>query len=250
MKYFDIKFNKSFQIHCSSHSDLEYEKEYLFQIFEKPLGGKEYGYYGSCTLKPGFFYSFFRAFLGDIKVLMYKFGPSGLELIEEQNINFTNKKVRVDLITEDYFECTTWFNSVLEFRKKHSPSFITVKCNFPDRLREIYKNVSHNIEFLPYRNDECSSCTWGHFEIKKFDPKESGVGVYGEQWIKQDVGRLVEEDWRMFKSFKFPRDWNYISSEQFANDILGLISKEDLEFRGNFTDYEFFTQKDTKISKI
>ena len=64
----------------------------------------------------------------------------------------------------------------------------------------------------------------------------------------QNVGNLTDGGWKLFKSFDFPRDWNYISTEDFSRDILGLPPRTS--YRGKYSDYEFYTKTNQSITNF
>ena len=245
MKYFNVKYTPELQIHCFGDEHLPQDTKYLIQIFEKIPGSDEYGFYNSTTLKRFHFYTFFRSFVGDFKFTISYFDKDkGLIELETAYHSFSERSVVVDLVTDDYFEATTWLNSCFEFYTKHLPSNLTVRSNFTSKFRNLHKKYLISYEDLDANIAEIEN----HLQIQKFDPKSTGVERYGEYFIMQNVGTLLDGGWRITKSFKFPRDWNHISSEDFSRDILGLPPRTS--YRGAYSDYDFYTKINQNINNF
>jgi len=244
MKHFDLKYNKGLQIHCYGVESLPIDTEYFFQIFEQLPNSTEYGIYQSFSLKRFNFYSLYRSYVGNFKIKMFYFDKvKGLVKLEEIFPTFQNKSVRIDLHSNDYYEAGVWLDSCLKFYKKHLPSNLVIASNFEDKFRKFHKK--YPITFIELDSNLVLD---NHLQIKKSDPEESGVGKYGKEYIMQNVNHLTDGGWKLSKSFDFPRDWNYISAEDFSNDILGLPPRTS--YRGNYADYNFYTKINQPITNF
>jgi hypothetical protein len=244
MKHFDLKYNKGIQIHCWGVEHLPPETKYLFQIFEKIPNSTEYGLYQSLTMQRFHFHTLYRSYVGDFKIEVFYFDEvKGLIKLEETFPTLNNKDVRIDLHSDDYYEAGVWLDSCFEFYNKHKPKTLIIASNFSKKFKNLHtKYPIHYIEL------DFHLITENLLTIKKSDPEESGVNRYGKEYIMQNVNHLTDGGWRLSKSFDFPRDWNYISTEDFSNDILGLPPRTS--YRGKYTDYNFYTKVNQPITNF
>ena len=239
MKFAEIIYNQGTQVHCYGDPSLPQDTEYLIQLF-KPFKGKQ-RCVGFCSLTKFRYFGFYKSFVENLSMEIHYFDKEkGLVLLQEKTpVSFTDSEVLIKLDSEDYFEATTWLDSVVRFKNKNNPLRVHVASNFSSRFQNIYstKPSFNNLNFIDFEK----LVNFKHlFEITKRDPYKCGVERYGPYFAKQYTYQLTDQNWNMYKSFDFPRDWNYISTEQFSNDILGLESMNDSEYRGKFTDYNYY----------
>ena len=216
----DLKFDKGLKLVVGLYPDIPEDQSILCVIKEKVHGMDNWGVLESILMKQNTFFSSFRSFLGDLKVEAYTFDFSnGLKKIDQKFIELKRSKVRIDLFSEDLEDIKIWTEQCLYFSKIHDCEIIVTHSgdHFLNQITNVFKHS---------RASFTSSLSGGEydfrFEIGRFDLQDNGIQLTGCAKIYQDLscGWILQSGWRYFRTFKNPRDWNYLSSEQIASDIL------------------------------
>jgi len=237
----DLKFDRGLKLVVGSYPNIYEDKNILCVIKEKVDGMTSWGVLESILMKQNTFFSSFRSFLGDLKVEAYTFDfAEGLQKIDEKFIDLRGSKVRIDLFSEDIEEVKIWTEQCLYFSRTHDCDIIVSqdKDLFLSEITNIFKNTS--VSFVSFLSDIQFDF---RFEIGRFDIQTNGIQLTGCAKIYQDLscGWILQSGWRYFRTFKNPRDWNYLSSEQIASDILNL--PENNNPRKGYADYNYWKNR-------
>jgi hypothetical protein len=237
----DLKFDNGFKITLGEYPGIAEGQEILCVVKERLPGMDNWGVLESITMRQNTFFVSYRSFLGDIKVEAYCFDLiSGLYKIDDKHIEIESKTVRIDMFPENLNDLKAWIEQSLIFSSIHNSNlFISVRDDmFLERVSDIFKDSG--IKFLRY--DDFVGYD-SRFEIGRFDLELLGIQMTGCQEIYQRLscGWILQSGWRYFRSFKNPRDWNFLQSFQIARDILNLPDVTDP--RKGYVKYEYWKNR-------
>lgn len=146
-------------------------------------------------------------FYGDFEFHIYRFTLNhGHQRIFTHRYNDFGKLVKFNLETENYEECLLWSKRVELYSEIHG-CIPLVYSKFDDinKSFESYYKISGIDIYKTYR-------------IGRF-PKDS------TDWRTKDhrkQGTIWFGNWKTFWSYQHPRKWNELTSQEIADDILGL----------------------------
>lgn len=244
-----LDFNKGFRITLGSFPGVPSGETLLCTISERMNGMEEYGILESVVMQQHTWFSFFRAFAGDIKVEVYYCDPEfGMLKVGEESYDPRGKNVKIDLQAESLFDAKCWAEQALAYmREKQCQVYLGIRGELASEIERIF---NHSGMVINSPDDDIE--TYAHFEIGRFDMEENGVAMTGTPQGYQDLysGWICKSGWRYYKSFKNPRDWETLESYEIARDILGLSeissvrkgysNREKWESRRQVYDSEFF----------
>jgi len=141
----------------------------------------------------------------EISISKY-FSNYGIRKIFTHRFNDYGKLVLFNLDTNDYDECLIWVDRVKEYYKIHGckPVIVTKFEELNKKLPNYY--LTHNIDF--YKTYNIGRHPKASNDWKTKDARKEGI-LWFANW---------KESW----SYQHPRNWNYLSSQEIVDDILGL----------------------------
>lgn len=146
-------------------------------------------------------------FYFDFEINIYKlelgYGP---KKIFTHRYNDTGKIVKFILETDDRNEAELWNDIILEYSRIHSCERV-IQSKFPSVNK--YSNpkfFAKNVE--PYNTYKIGRYPKLSKDWRTLDPRKEGLIWFG--------------NWKTFWSYQHPRCWKTLSSEEIAQDILGL----------------------------
>jgi hypothetical protein len=146
-------------------------------------------------------------FYMDFEVNFYKFDDEfGLKKFFTHRFNETDQLIRFYLDTENEKDAEIWLEKILLYKKLKN-CHIDVVSYFPniDSFSDIrYKD--RNLH--PYKTYRIGRFFKDSQDWRTVDPRKENLIWYG--------------NWKTFWSYQHPRLWKNLSSEEIANDILGL----------------------------
>lgn len=146
-------------------------------------------------------------FFMDFEIIVYKFdGKNGLKKIFNHRFNDNDQLVRFKLDTDNENEAKVWLDKVLEYKNKKG-CLIDIHSKFEsiNKFSEVrFKDRNLN----PYKTYRIGRYNKDSNDWKTVDPRKENLIWFG--------------NWKTFWSYQHPRLWKNLSSEEIANDILGL----------------------------
>jgi hypothetical protein len=146
-------------------------------------------------------------FYGDWEILIYKYVPEhGMNRIFSHRFNDYGKLVRFILKTESYEECKLWVKRVQEYVRIHACTPI-VETPFDDINKSFI--TYYNIPYIDvYKTYNIGRFPKDSTDYRTLDPRKKDLIWFG--------------NWKTFWSYQHPRKWTELSSQEIADDILGL----------------------------
>jgi len=146
-------------------------------------------------------------FYYDFEVIIYKFVDEiGLVKIYNHRYNDSGKLVLFNLETNNINECELWIERILEYQKIHDCK-IAIKSKF-DVVNKKFENYYQTDGVDYYKIYNIGRYPKSSTDWKTIDPRKEGLIWFG--------------NWKTFWSYQHPRSWNYLSSQEIVDDILGL----------------------------
>jgi hypothetical protein len=143
----------------------------------------------------------------DFEIKIYKFDPQyGLKLIFNHRYNDYDQVVRFILDTDNLEEAELWLKKVKEYQRKNY-----CKAQIFSKFEEIEKESDSRFQtknLTPYKTYKLGRFPKNSSDWKTVDPRKEGLLWFGY--------------WKTVWSYQHPRLWKNLSSEEIANDILGL----------------------------
>lgn len=146
-------------------------------------------------------------FYGDWEIIIYKYVPEvGIKRIFTHKYCDYSKLVKFNLLTKDYKECQLWIERVKEYVRIHGCIPI-VQTPF-DELNKIFPSYYNNLGVDIYKTYNIGRLPKESRDFKTLDHRKKGLIWFG--------------NWKTFWSYQHPRKWTELSSQEIADDILGL----------------------------
>lgn len=143
----------------------------------------------------------------DFELTLFKFVDKiGLVKIFSHRYNDYDQYVRFVLKTHNLKECQIWVNKVEEYQTKTGCKII-MDSEFPEINRK-YHSYYSNKEIQPYKTYKLGRFPKTSTDFRTLDERCEGLIWFGY--------------WKKFWSYQHPHFWKGLSSEEIANDILGL----------------------------
>lgn len=190
--------------------------------------GPELFYYAECTELRGIdnqpyliegyhfsqndlmYYKEFRIpieFYMNFEIKLYKFDDkNGLYEFYGHKFNENNQLTKFILDTEDEFEARIWIEKVFEYKEKNKCR-VQIVSKF-ENLNKFSESRFYDRDLTPYKTYRLGRFFKNSQDWKTLDPRKQNLIWYG--------------NWKTFWSYQHPRLWKNLSSEEIANDILGL----------------------------
>lgn len=146
-------------------------------------------------------------FYFDFEIQLYKYtSEHGLTRMLTHRYNDYGKYVLFNLETDDSEEAYLWTERVKEYQRIHGCK-VVLKSKFEkiDKLFSTYYNT-YGIDF--YKTYNIGRFPKTSTDFRTLDHRKEGVIWYGT--------------WKTFWSYQHPRMWKNLSSQEIADDILGL----------------------------
>ena len=145
-------------------------------------------------------------FYFDFEISVYKFlDDYGIKKIFTHRFDDTAKLVNFNLETQNEKEAIIWYQQILEYQKKHQCQ-IFVQSEFKNITDKNNSLFNKDLNF--YKTYNIGRFPKSSKDFKTLDPRTEGYIQFG--W------------WKKFWSYQNPRNWNELSTEQIAKDILNL----------------------------
>ena len=158
---------------------------------------------------PGYF-TFFECgieFYYDFEINIYKFiDDVGITKIFSHRYNDSGKLVKFNLVTDNLDEAHIWNLKVLEYQKIHNCKALVIS-KF-DEINKQYPSYYESYNASPYKIYNIGRFPKVSKDFKSADPRTFGYLHFGY--------------WKTSWSYQHPKSWTSLSSEEIANDILGL----------------------------
>lgn len=189
--------------------------EYMISIMEK-MGNEINVVYDSIALKNGEWFQIFREWYTQFYIKLYGWNGE-LILIDTYEYDDKNKNVQINLYPNNIDEIKIWYKYLIEYKNIHN-------CNlfiYSDKYIDILMNLDQNLyisDFIKNESDIVDDC-YALYDVGRFDINENSINKYGYFDI---FGGKIKEGVRLYDSFKNPRDWKYLSSDDIICDILGI----------------------------
>lgn len=146
-------------------------------------------------------------FYGDWEILVYKYVRDyGMIKIFTHRFNDYGKLVKFKLNTDNYDECKLWVKRVEEYVRTHGCIPI-VETKF-DNINKLFLTY-YNVPYI----DVYKTYNIGRFPKAASDWRNTDPRKQGEIWFG---------NWKTFWSYQHPRKWTELTSQEIADDILGL----------------------------
>ena len=143
----------------------------------------------------------------DFEIKVSKFIPNvGIQKIFTHRYNDMGKLVRFNLHTDDVKEAIIWYNRIIHYQKIHQCE-IYIDSKFSE-VKQLNKS-KYNVERLNFYK----TFNIGRFPKSSDDFKTKHTSEHGQIRLNY---------WKSFWSYEHPRNWNYLTSKEIADDILGL----------------------------
>jgi hypothetical protein len=146
-------------------------------------------------------------FYYDFEIIIYKFIDGiGLSKIYNHRYNDYGKLVLFNLDTYDIDECVLWIERILEYQKIHGCK-IAINSKF-DEVNKKFESYYQTVGVDYYKIYNIGRYPKSSHDWKTIDPRKEGLIWYG--------------NWKTFWSYQHPKSWNYLSSQEIVDNILGL----------------------------
>lgn len=143
----------------------------------------------------------------DFGVFVYKVIDSyGLTRIYNHRYCDYGKLVLFNLVTNDEEECKLWTERVMEYQRRHECK-VAIKSNFPE-IDKKFKNFYYSSGIDYYKTYNIGRFPKNSTDFRTKDPRKEGLIWYG--------------NYKTFWSYQHPRNWVDLTSQEIADDILGL----------------------------
>lgn len=146
-------------------------------------------------------------FKSDFEIRVNKFLPNiGIKQIFTHRFNEAGKLVKFNLYTDNLDEALLWYQRILEYQKLNQCEIFV-----ESRFSEIYNlnKRKYDVQGLSfYKTYNLGRFPKSSKDFKTIHTSEHGVIRYGY--------------WKFFWSYEHPRDFTKLSSQEIADDILGL----------------------------
>lgn len=183
--------------------------KYLIEIYEYRNGIKEL--ITDYVIPTNNFISFFREWYGDYEIEVYNWNEENkLHMVANHRYNDLNKEVLINLDTSHLNETLIWLSRALEYRDIHKCK-LTIKSPFIADILEVDSKVKV-VNDIKSPDDY-----YAIYNIGKYDTEY--------EWNKKLTQTNLNQVWnknRTYCSYRNPRNWNQISLDDVAADILGL----------------------------
>jgi hypothetical protein len=146
-------------------------------------------------------------FYFDFEINVYKFNKEyGLQKFYTHRYNDYSQLVRFIIDTTSIDEAYIWLKKIGEYQSKHSCK-IQIFSDF-DEINEYSDTKFATRNLSPYKTYRLGRFPKKSNDWKSTEPRKHGLIWYG--------------NWKTFWSYQHPRLFTNLSSEEIANDILGL----------------------------
>ena len=146
-------------------------------------------------------------FFMDFEVSVFKFVDGvGLSQIFNHRFNDYGKYVKFIIETENLKECELWVSKIDEYQRRRNCNVLLFSAYH--QYNKKYLSFFNPREITPYKTYRI-----GRFPKSSTDFRSLDGRVEGNIWFGH---------WKKFWSYQHPKMWKNITSEQIANDILGL----------------------------
>lgn len=146
-------------------------------------------------------------FYYDFEIVVSKLLPEiGIQKIFTHRYNDAGKLVRFNLHTEDVKEAIIWYNRVVQYQKLHMCE-IYIDSYFSEV--QVLNKSKYKVDGLNFYK----TYNIGRFPKASKDFKTRHTSEHGH--IRYGY-------WKSFWSYEHPRDWKNLTSQEIADDILGL----------------------------
>lgn len=146
-------------------------------------------------------------FYFDFELSIYKFvNDYGLKRIYSHRFNDTDKIVKFILKPKNLDEGFLWMKKIDLYCSIHSCKKI-IESDFKE-LNQFSDDRFYNKEIEPYKTYRIGRHPKNSTDFRTLDVRKEGVIWFG--------------NWKTFWSYEHPRSWNFLSSEEIINDILGF----------------------------
>lgn len=147
-------------------------------------------------------------FYYDFELIVYKVDPEiGLVKVFQHRFDDRDKLVLFNIETDDFEEATLWYNKCLDYTELHGCKPV-IKTKF-EELNHQNKNF-----FLTDIYEFYTTYTLGRFPKTSTDYRSIGD--------KRVENTTMYNLWKKYWSYEHPREWKTLTSEEIADDILGL----------------------------
>jgi len=146
-------------------------------------------------------------FYYDYEIVVSKLLPEiGIRKIFSHRYNDAGKLVRFNLHTDDVKEAIIWYNRIVQYQKLHMCE-IYIDSRFSEV--QVLNKSKYNVDGLNF---------YKTYNIGRF-PKASNDFKTKHY---SDHGFIRYGNWKYFWSYEHPRNWKNLTSQEIADDILGL----------------------------
>jgi hypothetical protein len=172
-------------------------------------------------------------FYGNFMIKVYGFDPqSGLILLHTEEFNQRGKHLLFNLYTDDSNEIKEWLPIINEYCKYWNTRGTVRSLNsfYIDTMK--YDRLNENVFGNIIGHDEAGEVYnfYKSYNIGRFG-KQSGNDYKLGKWNdKKKKGNIWFGNWRVFWSYRNPRDWDTLNSIEVIEDILGISESKGIPY--------------------
>lgn len=174
------------------------ERSYLLRSFECSRHPRSL-WANTCNIPITFRFEF--------QINVYKFILNeGIKLIFSHRYNDSGKLVLFNLKSNDYETCKLWVERIKKYQSLHLCNPV-INSEFEDLNRTFPAYYqTHGIEY--YKTYDLGKFPKQSTDFPTLDQRKHGLIYWG--------------NWKTFWSYEHPRNWNHLTPQEIADDILGL----------------------------